>query len=103
RGRPHRGAQPPQRGRQLRADELARIESELKLVSEMRLLYKAEGFPAFSGVEDLQGLVERGVEILACGTCLGYYELKEKIAVGGVSNMYTIAEALLRAGRVVNL
>jgi len=59
-----------------------------------------EGSPV---VEDLQGLVERGVEILACGTCLGYYELKDKVAVGEVSNMYTIAETLLRAGKIVSL
>lgn len=60
----------------------------------------AEGSPV---VEDLKGLAERGVEILACGTCLGYYELKDKVAVGEVSNMYTIAETLLRAGKVVSL
>ena len=54
-------------------------------------------------LEDLQALSERGVEILACGTCLGYYELKEEIAVGEVSNMYTIAETMLRAGKVVSL
>ena len=54
-------------------------------------------------LEDLQALRERGVEILACGTCLGHYGLKEKIAVGEVSNMYTIAETMLRAGKVVSL
>ncbi len=54
-------------------------------------------------LEDLQALSERGVEILACGTCLGYYELKEKIAVGEVSNMYTIAETMLKAGKVISL
>jgi len=54
-------------------------------------------------LEDLQGLSERGVEILACGTCLGYYGLKEKVAVGEVSNMYTIAETMLSAGKVVSL
>ena len=60
----------------------------------------AEGSPI---LEDLQHLCEAGVEILACGTCLGHYELKDKIAVGEVSNMYTIAEALLGAGKVINL
>ena len=54
-------------------------------------------------LEDVQTLSERGVEILACGTCLGHYELKERIAVGEVSNMYTIAEMMLRAGKVVSL
>jgi selenium metabolism protein YedF len=54
-------------------------------------------------LDDLQALKERGVEILACGTCLGHFELKEKIAVGEISNMYTIAETLLGAGNVVAL
>ncbi len=54
-------------------------------------------------VQDLQSLRERGVEILACGTCLDYYGIKEQVAVGEVSNMYTIAETMLRAGKVVAL
>jgi selenium metabolism protein YedF len=59
-----------------------------------------EGSPV---VEDLQSLKRRGVVILACGTCLGHFELKEKIAVGEVSNMYTISETLVGAGNVVAL
>ncbi len=59
-----------------------------------------EGSPV---LEDLRTLEQQGVQILACGTCLGYYGLKEKIAVGEVSNMLTIAETMLRAGRVVSL
>jgi selenium metabolism protein YedF len=54
-------------------------------------------------LEDIQALSEKGVSILACGTCLGHYELRERVAVGVVSNMYTIAETLLRAGKVVSL
>ena len=54
-------------------------------------------------LEDLQALSERGAGILACGTCLGYYGLKEQIAVGEVSNMYTIAETMLSADKVVSL
>jgi selenium metabolism protein YedF len=60
----------------------------------------AEGSPV---IEDLQTLSAQGIEILSCGTCLGYYELTEKLAVGEVSNMYTIAETMLGAGKVVNL
>jgi selenium metabolism protein YedF len=54
-------------------------------------------------LEDLQALCERGVEIVACGTCLGHFELKEQVAVGEISNMYTIAETMLGAGKVINL
>lgn len=54
-------------------------------------------------LDDLKMLEEKGVEILACGTCLGHFNLTEKLAVGEVSNMYSIAEALLGAGKVVNI
>ena len=60
----------------------------------------AEGSPVLEDLQDLRG---RDVEILACGTCLGHYESKEKVAVGEISNMYTIAETMLGAGKVVNL
>ena len=52
-------------------------------------------------LETLQTLSERGVEILSCGTCLDFYGLKEKVKVGVVSNMFTIAQTLLEAERVV--
>lgn len=52
-------------------------------------------------LEDLQALEEQGVEILICGTCLNYFGLTEQVAVGTISNMYTIAETLLGAGKVV--
>jgi selenium metabolism protein YedF len=60
----------------------------------------AEGSPV---LEDLHALSEQGIEILACGTCLEYYALKDQLAVGEISNMYTIAETMLGAGRVVKL
>ena len=59
-----------------------------------------EGSPA---LDDLRALASQGVQILLCGTCLGHYELKDKVAVGEISNMYTITETMLRADRVVNL
>lgn len=52
-------------------------------------------------LEDLKKLEESGVEILVCGTCLDYYEIKDKLAIGEISNAYTIAETLLEAGNVV--
>ena len=54
-------------------------------------------------LEDLRALEAGGLDILVCGTCLGYFDLKERIAVGTISNMYTIAETLLGAGHVVSL
>ena len=57
-----------------------------------------EGSPV---LEDLKKLEESGVEILTCGTCLGFYEMKEKLAVGGVSNMYEIVEKQMSASRII--
>ena len=57
-----------------------------------------EGSPM---LEDLKALEAEGVEILTCGTCLNFYGLTEKLAVGGVTNMYVIAEKMLNAGNVV--
>ena len=59
-----------------------------------------EGSPV---LDDLCALEAKGVEMLVCGTCLGYFELKEEPAVGQVSNMYDIAETMLRARKVVHL
>lgn len=54
-------------------------------------------------VDDLQALHAQGLEILACGTCLDFYDLKDHVVVGEISNMYTIAETMLNAGKIVNL
>ncbi len=54
-------------------------------------------------LEELTQLTEKGVEILVCGTCLDYYNLKEKHRVGLVSNMYDIVDALFAAERLVTL
>ena len=54
-----------------------------------------------ASIEDLKSLETQGVEILTCGTCLNYYKLSEKLAVGGVTNMYEITERLTQADLVV--
>ncbi|MCS5421121.1 MULTISPECIES: sulfurtransferase-like selenium metabolism protein YedF [Psychrilyobacter] len=52
-------------------------------------------------LEDLKTLEEMGVEILTCGTCLNYYNLGDKLAVGEVTNMYTIMERLQGADKLI--
>ena len=52
-------------------------------------------------LEDLKLLESEGVTVLTCGTCLDFYGLKEKLAVGGVTNMYAIVEKLSGAEKVV--
>ena len=52
-------------------------------------------------LEDLKSMAERGVDILTCGTCLNFYGLTEKLAVGGVTNMYDIVEKQMAADLIV--
>lgn len=52
-------------------------------------------------LEDLKLLESEGVTILTCGTCLDFYGLKEKLAVGGVTNMYDIVERMEHASQIV--
>ena len=52
-------------------------------------------------LEDLKLLESEGVTILTCGTCLDYYGLKDKLAVGGVTNMYDIVERMEAAAAIV--
>lgn len=54
-------------------------------------------------LDDLKELSDNGIEILVCGTCLNYFGLTDNVAVGEISNAYTIAETMLQAGKVVNL
>ncbi|HZK43993.1 MAG TPA: sulfurtransferase-like selenium metabolism protein YedF [Syntrophomonadaceae bacterium] len=50
-----------------------------------------------SVLEHLAILQEDGVEILSCGTCLDFYELKDKLKVGNITNMYTAMDILASA------
>jgi selenium metabolism protein YedF len=52
-------------------------------------------------LESLQGLSEKGVEIVCCGTCIDFYQLKEKMKVGLISNMYDIVQSMLEADRLI--
>ncbi len=52
-----------------------------------------------SAAEIIRGL-PREIEILACGTCLDYFELTESLKVGRVSNMYEILDTITRTSCV---
>lgn len=52
-------------------------------------------------LEDLQKLAQMGVPIYACGACLNFYGLTDKVAVGEITNMYRIVELMRTADRIV--
>ena len=54
-------------------------------------------------VDDLKNLEEKGAVILNCGTCVNYYGLQDKLAVGTITNMYDISEKMANAVRVINI
>ena len=52
-------------------------------------------------LEDLKLLESEGVTIFTCGTCLDFYGIRDKLAVGSVTNMYEIVERMETAGHIV--
>lgn len=54
-------------------------------------------------VAPFAALFNRGVEICSCGVCLDYYSVREKLAVGSVTNMFTIAEAITTQAGIIRL
>ncbi len=52
-------------------------------------------------LEPLKKLEESGIEILVCGTCLDFFQKKEELAVGLVSNMYEILDRMSKAPKVL--
>ena len=52
-------------------------------------------------LDDLRTLEGAGVEIITCGTCLNYFELVQRLAVGRVTDMLEIAGRLAGAGSIV--
>ncbi len=53
-------------------------------------------------LDHLDALAAAGVTVLSCGTCLDYFGLKDRLAIGGVTNMYSILDQLA-AGKAVTL
>jgi selenium metabolism protein YedF len=55
-----------------------------------------------SGVTgSLKALDESGVDIMICGTCVDFYEVKTLLTVGRISNMFTITETMVKAGHII--
>lgn len=78
--------------------------SQQERLPKTLLFYNGGAFLTCQGslsLEDLQSMAERGVEILTCGTCLNFYGLTEKLAVGDVTNMYDIVEKQMAADLIV--
>lgn len=78
---------------------LREVEVPATLICLNRGIYlSTEGSPV---LEQLRAFEAQGVEVLSCGTCLDFYNRKDALRVGKVSNMFTIAERMAAAGRLI--
>ncbi len=59
-----------------------------------------DGSPVLDELEALQAL---GVELLSCGTCLDFFELRAQVKAGRASNMAEIFAHLSGADQVVSM
>lgn len=88
------------------------------MISFVRTLAEAETVPThllfmergvqlltedFQAADALKYLEEKGVSLLACGTCLDYYGLTGKIVAGRVSTMSEILRTMQEADKVIKL
>jgi selenium metabolism protein YedF len=81
-----------------------KTQAQLDLKPDTVVFYNRGVFLCCEGsplLDDLRALETAGVEIIACGTCLNYFELVGRLAVGRVTDMLEIAGRLARAGSIV--
>lgn len=53
-------------------------------------------------LEALEKLHAGGVDLATCGLCLEFYEKKDQLKVGRVTNMYEMVEVQCQSGRIVS-
>lgn len=59
-----------------------------------------QGSPA---VPMLEALAQKGADVVLCGTCVNFFQLQERIAVGRIGDMRGIVDALMGADKVLYL
>lgn len=66
--------------------------------SGVKLLVRDSGI-----IGNIQSLKNKGVSILACGTCTDFYKINEIIEVGEITNMHLIVEILNNSDNVIKI
>jgi hypothetical protein len=88
------------------------ISTYFKLLDENNILPAAICFytngvnlvvPDSPVIDSLKSLEAKGVRLILCSTCLGYYNLMEKVQVGIMGGMTDIIEAQRLAGKVISI
>jgi len=77
---------------------LKELEGVVFFNSGVRCLTKESGM-----LQPLANLDQEGVDLIACGTCVDAYGLREKLEVGTIGSMDQILAELERAEKVITL
>lgn len=99
------GAGNDELGKMLTRSFLNNLNNQNKLPSHI-VLYNSGVILASDGTDTANALKElegKGVHILMCGTCIDFYQLKDKVSVGQVSNMNNITAHLIDADKIITL
>ena len=77
-------------------------------VAPMNLLFMNSGVKLLCQDEpqiigSVRKMMEKGTDVLVCGTCLNFYGIKDNLQVGEVSNMYDILERMHESAKVITL
>ena len=54
-------------------------------------------------LDSLNSMREKGGNIISCGACLDFYNLKEELKVGEIGNMYQIIDLMNKSGNTIKL
>jgi sulfur relay (sulfurtransferase) complex TusBCD TusD component (DsrE family) len=99
------GEAPAELQQRLAGKFLSLIDNEATLPA--KILFYTDGVKlACAGspvIDQLRALQARGVELILCSTCLDYYGLTDRVAVGIVGGMPDIIEAMQLANKVISL
>ncbi len=77
---------------------------EIRPIPEVMIFYNKGVFLTVKGssvIDVLQQFEKQGVRMLVCGSCLNFYNLGDRLAVGNISNMFEILEALNMAQKII--
>lgn len=73
-------------------DDLLFLNSGVKLTTEGSIV-----------LDNLQKMQDNGTKIASCGTCLDFYGIKDKLAIGEITNMYAIVEKMNNADNTIKI
>lgn len=105
-GKDHVGEGDPELGRNLM--KMAIFTLNQAEVPPMNLLFMNSGVTLLCSdepqiIDSVREMMDKGTDVLVCGTCLNFYGVAEQLKVGEVSNMYDILERMHESAKVITL